>query len=165
MTALTEIGSSEEIALFNPAFLSRLLHATVANYGEAKGSAFPVPLAFLATPLTLHKAIRADLPKNAASQMQRWIREHPRHLVNVSSSVLGLRPFTGIAIRFGLAHGVLQSSDGLLGAGQLRRRTRSISAVETDEIEECLSSARFLGRWFARQPDAATLLAWWGLAP
>ena len=163
MNSLTEIGSKEEIALFNPAFLARVLHTTAGEYSKAGSHAMPVPIAFLVTPLVLHKATRADLPRSSATQMQNWIRENPRHAAHVTSRVVGLRTFTALAIRFALVHGVLQSSDGLLHAGTIGRRRPAVTALETPEIEECLTAARFLGRWFGRQPDTATLLAWWGL--
>lgn len=165
MTDLAEIGSAEEVALFNPAFLARLLHGTTNEHERASGKGLAVPLSFLAPPLALHKPTREDLPGTAAALMQKWIREHPRHMARLSSRVIGLRPFTGIAIRFGIAHGVLVSDNGLLRAGTLQRRPRNFGSFETPEIEDCLKAARLLGRWFARQPDAATTLAWWGLAP
>lgn len=165
MSALAEIGSTEEMALFNPAFLARLLHGTAHEYEKPSGNGLPVPLAFLSVPLALHKPTRDDLPRTSAALMQKWIREHPRHMARLSSRVLGLRPFTGLAIRFGIEHGVLTSQGGLLSGGSLLRRPRNLSSFETAEIEECMKAAQFLGRWFARQPDAATALAWWGLAP
>ena len=114
MNGLAEVGTAEELALFNPAFLARLLHGTTHEYGKASGTGFPVPLAFLSVTLTLHKPTRDDLPRTSAALMQKWIREHPRHMARLSSRVLGLRPFTGAAIRFGIEHGVLLSQDGLL---------------------------------------------------
>ena len=163
MIALDEAGSHEEIALFNPAFLARILHGAVDDYVKAAGRSMPIPLAFLVTPLVLHKETRSDLPRSAASQMQNWIRENPRYAAHVTSRVVGLRVFTGVALRFGLTHGVLLADDGLLAAGSLRRRPSGFGLQETVEIEECLKAGRLVGRWFARQPDTATLLAWWGL--
>ena len=40
-----------------------------------------------------------------------------------------------------------------------KRRSANFRANESAEVEGCLSAASFLGRWFSRQPDAATLLA------
>jgi hypothetical protein len=163
--SLVEAGSAEEIALFNPAFISRLLHGTVNEYTQVRVPGMPVPLAFLATPLVLHLPTRNDLPNNAATQMQGWIREHPRHLARVAQNVIALRSFTGMALRFAITHGVLVSDDGLLRPGGLRRKPRGFDQQETAEIAECIRAGRFIGRWFARQPDAATLLAWWGVSP
>ena len=165
MTGLLDVGSSEELALFNPAFLARILHAGAADYRRDAQQNMPVVLAFLLIPLVLHKPTRDDLPTVASTQMQRWIREHPRHAVLLARRVRGLRLFVGIAIRFGLQHRVLTSEGDRIGAGFLRRRPRGLSELESTEVDDCLRVARFLGRWFARQPDSATLLAMWGLRP
>ncbi len=165
MTSILDIGSSEEVALFNPAFIARLLHAATSDYEKAHERALPVALAFLAVPLLLHKPTRDDLPRHASSQMQAWIREHPRHIVGLDTRVVGMRPFVGVAVRFALQHGVLTSADGRLGAGLVKRRPRGHAELESAEVQTCLRVASFLGRWFARQPDTATLLALWGLQP
>jgi hypothetical protein len=79
--------------------------------------------------------------------------------------VIGMRSFVGLAIRFGLHHGVLTSGDARIGAGSVKRRPRGYNESESVEVQDCLRTAKLLGRWFARQPDAATLLAVWGLRP
>lgn len=163
--SILDVGSSEEVALFNPAFLARLVRATVVDYVRAAAPSMPVPLAFLVVPLVLHKPTREDLPTHASSQMQRWIREHPRHLAQLNARVLAMRPFTGLAVRFGVQHGVLTSAQGRIGSGTVKRRQRGHGELESAEVDSCLHAASFSGRWFARQPDTATLLALWGLRP
>lgn len=165
MTSLLDIGSSEEVALFNSAFLARVLHAAVVDYGRDSERYMPTSLAFLLMPLVLHKPTRDDLPTTASAQMQKWIREHPRHLAQLETRVIGIRSFVGLAINFGLRHGVLTSADGRLGPGLVKRRPRGFGDAESSEVQECLQVSRFLGRWFTRQTDSATLLALWGLRP
>lgn len=165
MTSILDIGSSEEVALFNQAFLARILRDALIDFEKEAHENMPVPLAFLLVPLALHKPTRDDLPTRSSSQMQTWIREHPRHMAQLGTRVVGMRSFVGLAIRFGLYHGVLTSESGRIGGGSVKRRTHSYNELESVEVQECLQTARFLGRWFARQPDAATLLAFWGLRP
>lgn len=165
MTSILDVGSSEEVALFNQAFLARLLREAAADYEKNARRDMPVSLAFLLVPLVLHKPTRDDLPTLASSQMQKWIRESPRHLAQLDRRVVGMRSFIGLAIRFGLRHGMLTSADGRIGVGSLKQRPRGYSDFESVEVEDCLRVARFLGRWFARQPDSATLLALWGFRP
>jgi hypothetical protein len=163
--SILEIGSTEEVALFNPAFLSRLLLATCNGWKSSEGQGMGVPIAFLAVPLALHRPTRDDLPRNAATQMQKWIRENPQHLAQFDKRVVSLRPFVGIALRYGLRHGVLVSDSGHLRPGVVKRRPRGFAELETDDVTSCLVASAFLGRWFARQPDTATSLAMWGLRP
>lgn len=165
MTSILDIGSSEEVALFNPAFLTRLLHAAASDYAGYGQRWMPAHLGFLLVPLVLHKPTREDLPGLASAQMQKWIREHPRHLVHLEARVVSMRAFVGLAMGFGLRRGVLVSADGLLGPGSVKRRPAGYAEAESDEVRDCVRVAHFLGRWFARQPDSATLLAMWGLRP
>jgi hypothetical protein len=165
MTSITELASSEEVALFNPAFLARLVHGSTSAFVNQTGSGMPPSLPFLSIPLVLHKPTREDLPRQVSTQMQKWIRENPRHLARLDTRVVSMRPFVGVAIRYGLLHGVLVTTEGRLTPGTVKRRSANFRANESAEVEGCLSAASFLGRWFSRQPDAATLLALWGLRP
>ena len=165
MSGLADVASTEEVALFNPAFLVALLHGALTDYEKATERGMAPHLPFLLLPLALHRPTRADLPVLASAQMHKWIRENPRHLVGLDARVVGLRPFVGMAVRFGATHGVIDVRRADLRAGILNRRPIGFAAAETEDVKGCSSAARFLGRWFARQPDSATLLALWGLRP
>jgi|SRR5665213_595889 len=165
MTSLLESASPEEIALFNPAFLARVIRDSAGDYEGESGQGMPVALPFLVVPIVLHLPTRVELPGSASSQMQTWIREHPQNMSHLGSHVISLRGFVGFAIRFGLIHGVLRSQDGRLSAGPVKRRPPHFNDLESSEVRDCLRASRLVGRWFGRQPDPATLLAFWGLRP
>ena len=164
MKSIAEIASSEQIALYNQAFVAVVIRSGVAGYSKS-GRNMPPELAFLLVPLALHLPTRESLPIHSSTQMQKWIREHPLHLVKLEIRVLAMKQFVGAGLRFGTRHGVIRSVDGQLAAGGLRRKPRGFSKFETTEVRDCVRKASFLGRWFARQPDEATLLAMWGLRP
>lgn len=153
--------SPEERALFNPAFIARLLHSATRDHDRAGRGATPVPFLYVIPPLALHRHSREQLPTNAATQMHVWTREHVRVLVGLPARTIALRPLVSDAICLALRHGVLRSNGGSVLPGSVRRRQRDMAA--TPEVDECVSAAQFLGRWFARQPDPATALALWGL--
>ena len=165
MSTLSEISASDEMALFNPAFLSILLHAAISEHEVVAGRGMAVHLPFLLIPLALHQPTRTDLPSKSSAQMQKWIRENPRHIAGLDKRAVSLRPFVAIAIRFASIHGVVQIEGAVLRGGALKRRPRGYADHETDDSRECQKAARLLGRWFGRQPDPATLLAIWGLRP
>ena len=162
MKSIAEIASSEQIALYNQAFVAVVIRSGVAGYSKS-GRNMPPELAFLLVPLALHLPTRESLPIHSSTQMQKWIREHPLHLVKLEIRVLAMKQFVGAGLRFGTRHGVIRSVDGQLAAGGLRRKPRDFS--QSKEVRDCVQKASFLGRWFARQPDEATLLAMWGLRP
>jgi len=152
----------EEEALFNAAFVSVLLFEAVRQYYDRSGKRpMPVILPYLLVPLALHRPTRDRLPNRMNAQMGEWVRAHPEALVDLGERVRSLRPIISVGICFGLRHGVLQNIDGDVRAGQIQRRPRGMT--RSADADSCLTSAGFLGRWFAHQGDAITILAIWGL--
>ena len=152
----------EEEALFNPAFLSLLLREAATQFSErSSGRDLPAVLAYLIAPVALHGPTRQALPTHVTAQMGEWVRAHPGVLVDLPSRARSLRPLVSIAACFALRHGILDGGDGVLRAGTIKRRPRGMA--KSADVEDCLSRAGFLGRWFSEQTDATTTLAIWGL--
>jgi hypothetical protein len=152
----------EEEALFNPALLSLLLRESAAQFSERSGGReLPAVLAYLIAPVALHGPTRHVLPTHVTAQMGEWVRAHPGALVDLPNRARSLRPLVSTAACFGLRHGVLEGEDGVLRAGSVKRRPHGMP--KSADIDDCLSRAGFLGRWFSEQTDATTTLAIWGL--
>lgn len=152
----------EEEALFNPAFISLLVFEASRQYYDRSGKRpMPVLLPYLIAPLALHRPTRDHLPNRITAQMGEWVRAHPELLVDLAERARSLRPVVSEGICFGLQHGVLQNLDGNIRIGLLRRRPRRME--RSSDVDNCTTSAGFLGRWFAYQGDAVTILATWGL--
>jgi hypothetical protein len=152
----------EEEALFNAAFVSVLLFEAIRQYYDRSGKRpMPVILPYLLAPLALHRPTRDRLPNRINAQMGEWVHAHPELLVDLGERARSLRPVVSVGICFGLRHGVLQNIDGNIRAGQTQRRPRGMA--RSADVDSCISSAGFLGRWFAHQGDATTILAIWGL--
>lgn len=155
---------SETSTLFNPAFCALLLNKACAEYAAKAGTAMPVTFAFLILPSALHKPTRDALPRTTAASMWSWLRSHPLILMDFSNRVRAFRPFTGAAISYGLRHSALPSSPGLIAAGILARRPRTLHP--TNDWTDCTRAAELLGRWFGGSDfDEATTLAHWGVKP
>lgn len=154
----------EEVALFNPAFIALLAH-TAANAHDERSGGRPLPtmLVYLVAPLTLHGPTRRALPRNVRAQMGEWIRAHPEAVAGLDSRSRSLRPLVSNALQLALQHGLIAAEDGAIRARPLPRRPRGMA--RTEEVDECIDKAGFLGRWFSELPDAATTLALWGLRP
>jgi hypothetical protein len=151
----------EQAALFNPAFMSVLVHDVSKDHVEKAGVGLPVVLAFLAVPLVLHRPSRDALPATVASQMSEWVRAHPDLLLGLPSRARSLRDLVSAGICFGLKYQVLGGEDNRITPETLKRRPRNMQ--RTSETDACRAKAAFLGRWFAGQGDSPTLLAMWGL--
>lgn len=155
---------SETSTLFNPAFCAVLVHKACTAYEAKAGTAMPVTFVFLILPSALHKPTREALPSTTASLMGGWLRKNPVLLMDFVDRVRTFRSFTGAAIAYGLQHAVLTGSPGLIAAGKIGRRPRTL--FPTEDWTACLQAAKFLGRWFGgSNADEATALAQWGVRP
>lgn len=163
-SAIDETRPVEELALFNPAFLALALRRAAEEHQiRSAGSGMPTVLSYLIAPLALHGPTRRALPATVRSQMGEWIRSHPEASLGLGERARALRPLVSEGLRLGLSHGVLIADGPALRASRLGRRPRGMA--RTEEVDECIEKAGFLGRWFAEQPDPLTTLALWGLRP
>lgn len=154
----------EELALFNPAFIALLLQRCAHEHQLRAGNRlFPTMLAYLVVPLTLHGPTRRQLPSHVTTQMAEWIRIHPEAVVGLAGRARAVRAIVSAGLRFGLTNTLLAGESAGIRALRLPRRPRGM--VRTEEVDECLDKAGFLGRWFAGQADPLTALALWGLRP
>lgn len=163
MTTKALRGSTEERALFNPAFIAVLAFEFVTSYRQASNRPASLPLVYVALPLALHRRTRIELPSRSDALMQKWLSQNGQLAVALPRRVDGLAPFVSDGIVFGLRHGVLAAGQGGLVATKLQRRRRG--TPETGDLSDCRRAARFVGRWFGKQGDPATLLALWGFRP
>lgn len=163
-TAVIEERPIEELALFNPSFLALMARRAAAEHEtRSAGQAMPTALFYLALPLALHGPTRRTLPSNVTAQMIEWIREHPEARAGLGVRVRALRPLVSAGLFLGLRHGVLVAMETALQPGAVRRRPPGMA--RSPEVDECIDTAGFLGRWFSEQPDPITTLALWGLRP
>jgi Family of unknown function (DUF6521) len=163
-SAIVETCPVEELALFNPAFLALMLRRAAEEHEtRSHGRAMPTVLSYLITPLALHGPTRRSLPVTVRSQMGEWIRSHPEASLGLGDRARALRPFVSDGLRLGLQYGLVSADGSCMRASPLRRRPRGMA--RTEEVDECIEKAGFLGRWFSEQPDPITTLALWGLRP
>lgn len=164
ITTLASVPDSESSTLFNPAFCAVLLNKATASFEAKSASKMPLTFAFLILPSALHKATRDALPSTSGASMWTWLQANPLLLKDFTERVQTIRPYTSAAVTYGMSHGVLLGTAGVLSAGALRRRPRHLHP--TDDWLACMKAAAFLGRWFSGVgTDEATTLARWGVRP
>jgi hypothetical protein len=126
-------------------------------------SPFPLPLAFVVLPLTLHPATRRVLPGRADTTLASWSAAHHAILSEMSDRVMRLRPVTREALLFlAQIRAIAVHGDGISpGSSPLKLSARL--AVSTPEVDETRRAAGLLGRWFAHQATTATVLQTMGV--
>ncbi len=156
----------EEAHLLNPAFCCLVVTAACAGYIESNEQPLPFALSFMVLPITLHRRTREALPHTTRTSIPAWLQQHPEAKLRFHDRLMALRPHTREAIRYGLAFDwiTIHHSGGisfLASAPLINRALRSLNG----EARECLSRARFLGKWFASGASTVTTMALWGIRP
>lgn len=157
----------EEANLFNPALLGLLASEFIKEFSKAKGAPCPFALPFCALPIALHGKTRAILPATTLTSLYNWRERNPEALVGYADRAKSLRPAVQEAIRFCMDRGALEvASDGGLTLGNVPvSATKKFELTLTRDAQECISTARLLGRWFAKAGTTSTILAAWGIKP
>ena len=156
----------EEAHLLNPAFCCATITASFAGYRESRDQSFPFVIAFMVLPIILHKDTRESLPNSTRTSMPAWLQDHAQAKLGFYGRLMALQPYTREAITYGLAFGWVEI--GNLGKIQCvttdAQINRTIQSLDGD-AHDCVSRARFLGRWFGKMASTETILALWGIRP
>jgi hypothetical protein len=155
----------EEAANLNPAFCTELLFRTVSEYARLRETPFPYALAFLILPIALHKRTRDLLPGNSSTAFVGWVADRKPMLAEVPELVLRLIPVTREALLFNLQAEVLRVEAGGLSPGKNKIRLRAKIEPSTNDADEARKAATLIGRWFAGQGSASSIMYGFGVTP
>jgi hypothetical protein len=154
--------SPEAAALLNPALLVAVSAAAASQYEWESQAAMPWPLIFLVAPLVLHRGTREALPRDTRTHLSTWITNNPVIRAGFPQRAQSLTEVVREGLRFGMVHGSLSvTTDGRM-RGVF---PRSIRPIEGGDAADIMRSAGFVGKWFTRADQPATLFALLGVAP
>ena len=156
---ISTVASSEEFALFNPAFLAAVLAESAAGYQNECDEDLPIPLGFVAGAMASIPQLRSALPRTVRTHHAVWLTDH----VWVRPEFARLFPSLGPPLRTALL--VAATGDVIeVRASRMHAPSRpSRRGLDlTDETEAVLRAARFLGRWYGRSGSPATILSLMG---
>jgi hypothetical protein len=155
----------EEAANLNPAFCGELLFRSVSEYYRVRELPFAFGLAFVILPIVLHKHTRDQLPGNSSAAFVGWLAQHSSSLAELPDKVVRLMPITREALLFSTQHQLLQFEQGGLTPGAKPIRRSSRPERSTDDADEARGAASLLGRWFAHQGLASSIMHGFGVTP
>ncbi len=162
MTTSFATAPPEEAALFNPAFLGLLLAVAAEDYEATVDVPMPFTLAFLIPPMALHADTRAALPGNVRKRLSAWLLDEPVIQAGFAERAQAMAPLVREGLRYALRAGVIEIAGGAICS---RIRAQAGNELETEDARACAKAAAFVGRWFARTGDPATIFALWGVRP
>ena len=156
----------EEAHLLNPAFCCVTITSACSGYSESHDQPLPFALAFLVLPVILHKYTRESLPPNTRTSLPAWLQEHAEAKIGFYERLIALGPHTREAIHYGLVFDwiAIGSAGGIQRIAVETSINRAIQTL-TGDARDCVSRARFLGRWFRKMDSTETTMALWGIRP
>lgn len=158
--------SGEEQALLAPSFSAMLLWQAAAGHYAGVKRGVPLELAFLVLPIVLHRGTRELLPKLVVTSLPVWLEENPLIRSGIAERARTLVPFTKDAMTFGGTRGLFSVTPSEITAVTAwKRKLNSVLKRTSQEVAECVKRAEFLGRWFARIGNGATVMALLGIRP
>jgi hypothetical protein len=148
-------------AWFNPAFLALLLREVVVGYEEESSRPLPLPLAFIALPIVLHRPTRQALPRGITTSVPVWLQEHQLLRQGFAARARASAPAIREALAVAFSTVLLRLGDGELVVGDAPGRARRA----TPDTRAITTRARFVGRWLSRAGDVPTIYLLWGVRP
>jgi hypothetical protein len=155
----------EQARLLNPAFLATIVWSCAAEYRKSDDQGIPYPLIFIAVPIILHKSTRECLPKSIRTSLSVWLGNNPQVHLRFAERASSLVPLIKEGILFGANGRLLEvSSSRVLTAKRPRSMTGFLNQA-SDEVNDCVEKAKFVGKWLASSGEYTTIMALWGVKP
>lgn len=156
---------SEVARVLNPAYLGLVLWSVARGYSAGHPAGLPYALAFVATPVVLHRRTRETLPRAVRTSLAAWINENPAARVGFRERARGLAPFVREGILYAAASGLLEVVEARLVPAATPKTLKPYLREATEEVTASLKRAEFVGKWFESVNSASTVLALWGVIP
>ncbi|WP_287373668.1 three component ABC system middle component [Prosthecochloris sp.] len=168
MTAWHE-RAHEERHLLNPAFCSVLLwqagKGSFENFNSPRIS-LSFNEAFLILPLVLHQKTRNSLPSRLISSFPVWINDNPLVVESLPQLASSLVPYTKAAIIFGETGELFRfKGDEMLIILEREPDIRAMVRKTSNEVQQCMKKAHFLGKWFTHTGSPETIFTLLGIRP
>jgi hypothetical protein len=155
----------EQARLLNPAFLAALIWSCAEGYRSIDQQGMPYPLSFVAMPVILHKSTREGLPRTVRTSLAAWLGENAQFHVRFTERTTSLIPLVKEGVLFGVNGRLLNLSSSRIIAVSRPSSMTSFLRDSSDEVRDCMTKAKFVGKWFASSGDYATIMSLWGVMP
>jgi hypothetical protein len=161
-TAQISPRPAERDALLNPAFIALILAHAARGHHKRTGRPMAMSLCFLVAPIVLHAPTRAALPRKVTARFGGWLDTHPLLRAGMAGRARAVEPAVRAGLREGLRGGVL-TLFGSDVAGKLPRRQAGLTF--SDEVDDILKRAEFIGGWLGLAGSPAAIYAMWRVTP
>lgn len=154
---------ADEFGLYNPAYMCLLARRFVDGYYKEVQNGCLLPLLVVGLTMSLNVDTRSSLTMRITTNFVKWVSDNPRNVAKIQANAPSMTQPSREGVVFGLRHGFLEFSSGLVVPG-LARLVKAIRG-DTDDFVESQRAAHYLGRWFSTAGPAGTTLALLGVRP
>lgn len=162
----SSIFSEEENNLFNAAYSSFVLYASMREFEKYKVEGMHYALPFVIIPLAMNKVIASALPSTFRTPIASWVSSSEGVLSEFVDQAESYGPIVRAAIEFLVNRGIVVvhiKGHLLLGEQQLVNNPSLFG--KSIHMASAFRAAKFLGKWFSHVPDTQTVFAQLGIRP
>ena len=157
--------SIEQARLLNPAFLAVLIWSCADGYNSVSQGGIPYPLLFVGMPIILHKPTRAILPSSIRTSMAVWLGRNTHVHIRFTERAVSLVPLVKEGVLFGVNGQLLSFASSQVVITSRPRSIHRFLRESSEEVQDCIRKAKFVGRWLASSGNYTTVMALWGVMP
>lgn len=166
MSYMDEQYSSEEINLYNPAYVGIILYQAIREYQVKAGSGLHCGLTYLVAPMAISPRYSKILPNTVATPIAGWVAEHEGELIGFADVVSAYVDIVNSAIAFLLNHDAVFLDDNgryFLRDNALPQKPSYV--IKNKKFKVSFLAAGLLGRWFSESSNVVNVYAQLGIRP
>lgn len=156
-----DLRSPAVATMLNPALIATILTSAAERYESVSTKGMPWELAFIVTPLVLHRGSRESLPPTRRTHIPKWVGDNPLLLTAFPERAKAMVPHIREGIRYAVNQQTIVIENGKL-FGLLPATKRPPA---DGDIQSIVHAAGFLGGWFTKSESTSTIYAMFGVTP
>tara|TARA_R110002012_G_scaffold60274_5_gene157581 strand:- start:3081 stop:3575 length:495 start_codon:yes stop_codon:yes gene_type:complete len=150
--------------LLNPAFCGEILRRFIKAYNDKSDNQTSFILCFIVLPIVLHKETREQLPKTTNTHLLTWIDSKDALFIDFPNRVRDMKAYTKETLMFLLnQQAIIFNNESRIETTTFRKK--KFIGEDTEEAEEILKKAEFLGKWLTKAEDIKTLFSFLRITP
>lgn len=156
-----DLRSPAVATMLNPALIAAILTSAAERYESVSAKGMPWELAFIITPLVLHRGSRETLPSTRRAHIPKWVGDNPLLLSGFPERAHAMVPHVREGVRYAVNQQTISIDNGRF-FGSLPATKRPPA---DGDIQSIVHAAGFLGGWFTKSESTSTIYAMFGVTP
>lgn len=158
--------SEEEDNLFNTAYSSFILFASIREFQTYKSNGMHYALPFVIIPMAMNTVIAGTLPSTFRTPIASWVSSSEGGLSEFVDQAESYGPIVRSAISFLASKGLVVFDErGRLLLGDKQLVSNPSLFGKSAYMASAFRASKFLGKWFSHAPDTQTIFAQLGIRP